>query len=246
MKRIKAFFARKSALNQSWGEIARGVVRQYRLALIAAALGIALGTMSPMLGLLGGGAMLGLGYVQPLAWARAVGTLFNTYTAAKTVINQTELVQLPPNYWTVGKCMRVTVRGALSNIVTTPGTCVFQVMMGTIVAWTSGNIQLNATAHVLLPFELVVDLRCDTIGTGTIAKLLGQGRLNGIHFTLTAAQVDAVNTPGSFMVPATAPAVGTGFDSTIANLLDFWVGFSISNVGNGVQVYQYMVEEMNF
>ena len=46
-------------------------------------------------------------------------------------------------------------------------------------------------------------------------------------------------------MPATAPAVGTGFDSTIANLLDFWVGFSISNSGNGVQVYQYTVEQLS-
>jgi hypothetical protein len=39
--------------------------------------------------------------------------------------------------------------------------------------------------------------------------------------------------------------VGTGFDSTIANLLDFWTAFSISNAGNGVQVYDYTVEELN-
>jgi hypothetical protein len=45
--------------------------------------------------------------------------------------------------------------------------------------------------------------------------------------------------------PATAPAVGTGFDSTVANLLDFWAGFSISNAGNGVQIHQYVVSSDN-
>jgi hypothetical protein len=186
-----------------------------------------------------------LGFCNILTSQRAAGTLFNTYTVAKSVINPTELVQLPPNWWYVGKRVRVTVRGALSNIVTTPGTVAFQIMMGNIVVWTSGNIQMNATAHVLLPFELVVDLRCDSIGSGAVAKLFGMGTLKGIQFTLTAGQVDATNTPGCFQVPVTAPAVGTGFDSTIANLIDFWVGFSINNAGNGVQVMDYAVEELN-
>jgi hypothetical protein len=74
---------------------------------------------------------------------------------------------------------------------------------------------------------------------------MGGGILQGIHFTLTAGQTDAVNTAGAFAVPATAPAVGTGFDSTIANTMDFFVGFSISNAGNGVQVQQYIVEALN-
>lgn len=186
------------------------------------------------------------GYSNILTAAKAVGTAFNTYTTAKSVINATDLIQLPPNFLSVpGKQLKVEVDMAVSNIVTTPGTIVFQVMMGTIVVWTSGNIQLNATAHTNLPAKLVVDLRLDSIGSGTAAKFLGMGMLNGIHFTNTAAQTDAVNTTGEFPVPATAPAVGTGFDSTIANILDFWVGFSISNAGNGVQVYNYKVIELN-
>jgi len=180
-----------------------------------------------------------------LARQTAAGTLFNTYTTAKTVINQTELVTLPPNYLTVGASFRVRVKGGLSNIVTTPGTVTFQLMMGTIVAWTSGAIQLNATAHTLLPFFLDLDVRVDTIGTSTTAKLLGMAELHGLMFTKTAAQTDAVNTEGAFSAPATAPAVGTGFDSTIANILDFWTGFSISNSGNGIQVYQYTVEQLS-
>jgi hypothetical protein len=204
----------------------------------------ALGAISPGMAAMGG-VVLGLGWSNTLTFQTAVGTLFNTFTVAKSVINATNLVALLPNTLYVGKKYRVTVRGALSNIVTTPGTVTFQIMMGAIVVWTSGPIQLNATAHTLLPFNLVVDLRCDSIGAGVAAKFLGMGILQGIQFTLTAGQVDAVNTAGAFAVPATAPAVGTGFDSTIQNLLDFWTGFSISNAGNGVQLYDYMVEELN-
>lgn len=184
------------------------------------------------------------GYMNILAWSKAIGTLFNGYTTAKTVINATDLVSLPANSITLGKTYHFEIDMALSNIVTTPGTVTFQIMLGNIVVWTSGAIQLNATAHTLLPARLVVDLRCSAVGAGTSAKFIGQGWLNGIHFTLTAAQVDAVNTPGMFPVPATAPADGTGFDSTIANILDFWVGFSINNAGNGVQVTTYRASEL--
>lgn len=182
-------------------------------------------------------------FEQQLTSQRAVGTLFNTYTTAKTVLNATELVTLPANYLTVGTKLRFRVWGGLSNIVTTPGTVTFQIMMGTIVAWTSGAIQMSTTAHTLIPFKLDVDLRVDTIGSSTTAKFIGGGALNGIMFTVGAG-ADSTTVVGAFPVPATAPAVGTGFDSTIANILDFWTGFSISNAGNGVQLYDYCVEQL--
>lgn len=182
---------------------------------------------------------------QCITTQRAAGTPLNTYTTAKSVINATELVSLPPNYFKSGSKIRVKVWGGLSNIVTTPGTITFQIMMGTIVAWSSGAIQMSTTAHTTIPFDLEVTLRIDTIGPGTTAKLIGGGKLNGIMFTVGAG-ADSTTVVGQFPVPATAPAVGTGFDSTIANILDFWAGFSVSNAGNGIQVMDYTVEQLSF
>jgi len=173
------------------------------------------------------------------------GTAFNTFTTAKTVIPPIALFQLPPNYLYVGKKFRTTVTGSISNIVTTPGTITFQIMLAAVAAWTSGAVQLNATAHTTLPFKLVVDWRVNAIGVTTGATVQGIGTLTGIMFTNTAGQVDSVNGIPSIVVPATAPAVGTGFDSTIANTLDFFVGFSISNAGNQVQLWDYCVEALN-
>lgn len=185
---------------------------------------------------------------QAVITQEAAGTLFNTFTTAKTVINQSNLLSLYPNFFKIGQKLRITICLAISNIVTTPGTCVFQIMLGSIVVWTSGNVQLNATAHTTLPAKLVVDLTCQLANTGVggvIAKLMGVGVLTGVMFTKTAGQTDGANTETVMMVPVTAPALGTAFDSTISQILDFWAGFSISNSGNGVRVDQYDVEILN-
>ncbi len=182
--------------------------------------------------------------VQTLATMRAAGTLLNTYTTAKSILNATELVQLPANYLQVGSKLRIRAMGGLSNIVTTPGTVAFQVMMGSIAVWSSGTLQLTTTANTLTPFELEVNLRLDSAGSGTAAKFMATGKLIALDATIGSGANPTV-TDTAVVLPVTAPAVGTGFDSTIADILDFWVGFSISNAGNGVQLYDYSVEQLN-
>src|SRR5215831_8095523 len=182
---------------------------------------------------------------ETLVAAKVAGTNFTNFTTAKTVLPDGCLVTLPPNWWYVGRAVRIRASGGMSNIVTTPGTVSLQVMLGSVIAFTTGAVQLNATAHTLLPWRLEVDLTCRSVGTSTAATLMGQGWLDGLMFTRTAAQTDDANTPGDFAAPATAPAVGTGFDSTASAVLDFWCGFSISNSGNAIQVQQYTVEALN-
>jgi hypothetical protein len=179
--------------------------------------------------------------VRTLVTQRAAGTLLATYTTAKSVINATELYSLPPNYLQVGCKFRIRVMGGLSNIVTTPGTVTFQVMFGSVVAWTSGALQMTTTANTLTPFELEVNARVDSAGSGTAAKLMATGKLIALDATIGSGANPTV-TDTAVVLPVTAPAVGTGFDSTISQILDFWVGFSISNSGNGVQIYDYTVE----
>jgi hypothetical protein len=182
---------------------------------------------------------------ETIASQVAAGTLLNTYTTAKSVINPSALVSLPPNYLQIGTQLRVTVLGGLSNVITAQPTFTFQVMMGSIVVHSSGAILTTTTAHTLIPFKYQVDFRVDSIGSGTAAKMLAQGVLQGIHFVISGAVADPTLTMATIMCPNTAPAVGTGFDSTIANILDFWVGISVSLATNGIQVYQYYVEVLN-
>jgi hypothetical protein len=163
--------------------------------------------------------------------------LFTTYTTAKSVINPQALWTMPAGYLSIGKSLRVTVKGAVSNIVTTPGLMNFQVKLGSVAAFDTGNIQLNATAHTTLPFWLDIEIVCRAVGSSTSANVMGFANVTGKMFTLTAGQTDDAQGMQTIIAPTTAPAVGTGFDSTVANIVDFWAGFTISNVGNGVQIH---------
>lgn len=190
-----------------------------------------------------------LGYKALVAWMQQAGTAFNTYTTSKQVINPEATWTIPAGFLkNVGTKIKIDVWGSISNIVTTPGTITFEVKIGptaNIVCFTTGAIQLNATAHTLLPFHLEISLTLDSIGSGTTAKFRGQAEVKGVMFTKTAGQTDGANSETVIQVPVTAPAVGTGFDSTVANLFDFWAGFSISNAGNGIQIHQYEVSVDN-
>lgn len=177
--------------------------------------------------------------------AQAAGTSFGTFTTAKTVLPVGCLVTLPANWWYLGRMIRYTVWGGIGTLVTTPGTVNFQMNMGAIAAANSGAIQLNATAHTNLPFRAECVATCRTLGSGTSANLMSQWTVNGVMFTKTALQIDQVNIGDSILAPATAPAVGNGFDSTAAQTLDFFTGFSISSASNTVQIQQVLVEALN-
>ena len=172
------------------------------------------------------------------------GTNFGTFTTAKTVIPSTALRTIRSNSLKIGDAFEIDVYGSISNIVTTPGTIVFQVMIGSAIAFTTGVIQLNATAHTNLPFRLRLMLTVRAIGSGTSANLMGMGDVAGVMFTATAGQTDGANSQTILQVPATAPAVGAGFNSTIDNVLDFFAGFSISDSGNNVAIQQYIVKSL--
>lgn len=184
-------------------------------------------------------------FQEALVVQSVAGSAFATFTTAKTVIPPTNLITLPANWFALGRSLRLEVRGAISNIVTTPGLINFQVKIGSAVAFDTGNIQLNATAHTTLPFWLDILLTCRAIGSGTSANLMGLAKATGVMFTSTAAQTDGANTMTSVLAPAVAPVVGAGFDSTIANLIDFFAGFTISNAANLVRIDQYILSALN-
>lgn len=188
-----------------------------------------------------------MGYVQCLKTQHASGSLLNTYTTAKSVINTQAICAIPPGLLHLGDHIHQRVSGGISNVVTSQRTFTFQTMMGpaqpsTIIAHTSQALLTTTTAHTLIPFVYDVWHRLDSEGNGTSAKFFSQAQLNGIMFPISGAVADPTATTGMILCPATAPAAGTGWDSTVLNYLDFFVALSNSENTTGIQIYQYTVD----
>lgn len=186
---------------------------------------------------------------QLIATIPVAGTQYNTYTTAKSMLTSataTEaasgFVKLPASFFQRGAFLQIDFQGAVSNRVTGPDTFTIQVMVGAVIAFTTGAITLTTTAHTNIPLWGRISLQCRTVGNGTLAALVGQAVLTGqmIQQGGTAA-ADSATLSNTIIMPNTAPAVGTGFDSTVDNTLDFFVAQSVSNAGNGFRLDQYRV-----
>jgi hypothetical protein len=149
---------------------------------------------------------------------------------------------IPAGYWQIGRIWRVTATGRISNVVTTPGTARYDIRLGAVTVFDTLAMPLNIVVRNNVSWTLQVMLTCRSVGTGTSATLFGQG------FWLSDA---AINTavaatgpgPGGHHVPYnTAPVVGTGFDSTIANAFDF--RFTQTVATGSMTVHQFMIEQM--
>ena len=186
---------------------------------------------------------------QLIATIPIAGTQYNTYTTAKSMLTSSTateassgFITLSPNFFQRGSLLTVDFLGAVSNRVTGPDTFTIQVMVGAVIAYTSGAITLTTTAHTNIPARGHIELECRTMGNGTLAALFGTMVLTGQMIQQGGtAGADSATLSNTIIMPNTAPAVGTGFDSTVANTLDFFVAQSVSNASNGFRLDQYRV-----
>ena len=176
------------------------------------------------------------------------GTLYASYTTAKSMLTSTAseasagYTSVPPGFFTRGGYLEIDLHAGISNRVTGPDTFTIQVMVGSVIAFTSGAINLTTTAHTTIPAVFKIMLSCQKEGTSTQAQLMGQCIGWGQMLAMAASLADGAANTGWAMGPNTAPTLGTGFDSTVVNSLDLYVAQSFSGSGNGFQLAQYVVK----
>jgi hypothetical protein len=176
-------------------------------------------------------------WVQTIITAQAAGAALSNSAVAASILPSQAKFTLPTNTIDViGKMLRIKAQCDVSNIVTTPGTLTLDIRFGGTVVFTSGAIQLNTTANTTLPVSYEIILTARSVGSA--ATLMGQGWAMGVPLGTGAAV-------GVVPLPATAPAVGTSFDSTAVQQIDHFATFSIANAGNLIQLQQFSIELMN-
>jgi hypothetical protein len=165
-----------------------------------------------------------------------------TAAAAASMVPTYVPTTLPAGYWQIGRVWRLTASGRISCAVTTPGTARFNVRHAAITVWDSLAIPLNVVAKTNVSWFMEVLLTCRSVGSGTSATLFGSGYWLSEANILTPLPSTGPG-PGGQLVPYnTAPVVGTGFDSTLANTLDFQ--FTQTVATGSFTLHQMLVEQL--
>lgn len=171
--------------------------------------------------------------------------LTNTVTETSILAPQARYV-LGANVLTyAGQALRLRMMGRISTVVTTPGTMTFKVKFNStpIIVATSGALALNTVAKTNVTWILDWDMVARTVGGGTAATLMHSGQWQSEAVIGSAAA--GAGGASSHIFPATAPAVGTGFDSTTSNLIDVTATWSVANAANSIQAHTYKLEQLN-
>lgn len=171
------------------------------------------------------------------------GSLFASFTTAKTILPVGALIPFSANYFTLGKKLKIEVSGAISNIVTTPGTFTPSVRLGGNDVASPGAIQMTTTSNVLIPFSWNIWLEVQV--AGATAQFWHHWQMMSINMNLTGAGAANHAAGTGYGQGANPPALGTAFDATAALNLDFFFAFSISQPTNGIQIRQYRVFSEN-
>lgn len=165
-----------------------------------------------------------------------------TAAAAASCIPPAAKITLPNNFWYIGRQLRISASGRISNVVTTPGTARFDVRLGAVVAFDGLAVALNVVAKTNVGWWLELLLTCRAIGSGTSTTLMGQGKF--LSEAVVGSPLPSVGGSGQIVLPVnSAPAVGTGFDNTAANTLDLF--FTQTVATGSLTLHQYTVESLN-
>lgn len=177
-------------------------------------------------------------WVQQLVEAQGDGSALANSTSQTSILPAAAKFTLPSNLFLVGTRLRIRASGRISNIVTTPGTLTFEVKFGSTVVMSSGALVLNTTAKTNVSWLINWMATCRAIGA--LANLMHVG-----VFMSESVVSSPSGTMGSHAMPASAPAVGTNFDSGASQTVDLFATWSIANAGNSIQLHEYGLELMN-
>lgn len=154
---------------------------------------------------------------QTLITMQGAGPTLSAASAA-TMLNGQAKFTFPANLLKIGDHLHVKASGIISCAVTTPGTARFDVRFGAVVAFDTGALNLNIVAKTNVPWALDVDLLVRAVGSSTTTQFWGQGTFSSE--AVVGAAVPSAGGNGVLNVPVSGLALGTGFDSTVSNVID--------------------------
>jgi len=178
-----------------------------------------------------------------IAAAADGAAITNTTTATSLLLGATKYLMPGGFFLYPGQMLRLLASGRISTVVTTPGTLTLDFRVGSVVAFNGGAISLNTTAQTNATWRLEMNMVVRAIGNSTSANILGVGEFTSRAVIGSAAA--AAGGVGTWLLPDTAPAVGTGFDSTASAYLDLFATWSVANASNSITLHQFELVSCN-
>ena len=189
-----------------------------------------------------------MGVVDTLITSQVDGAALTASATPASILIGASKVVLPPGYIDrIGKSFRITAAGRISNIITTPGDLTLDIRFvdsaaTTVIVANGGAMQLNTVAKTNVPWLLQWYFTARSVGSGTVATLHHQALW--YSQSVVGAGVPTASGVGVHMLPDATPAVGTGFNSALANTVDLFATWELSNA-NSITCHQFMIESMN-
>lgn len=190
---------------------------------------------------------MALGYVNLLAHAVGDGAALTNTTTATSILPAHARWNMPANWAgeAPGKKLLLTAHGRISTVVTTPGTLTLAFRLGptsNIVVASSQAFALNTVAKTNTSWWLNLMLTVRAVGSGTSANIMANGTFSSE--AVIGSPLQSAGGIGTLPWQTSAPAVGTGFDSTVANIGDLYATWSLTNA-NSIQVHDYALVSLN-
>jgi hypothetical protein len=177
------------------------------------------------------------GYPLVLASASSAGAAVTGIVAA-SIMPASSLCTIPAGALQLGSLLKIKLRGVISNIVTTPGTLTFDLRIGGVIVSAFGAVPLNIVANTNAAFDLEIVAVVRSLGAGTVATIIASAEFTSR--AIVGSATAAAGGASGVVLPETAMAVGTGFNSTAALTVDAFATFSLT--GNSITVYQALIE----
>lgn len=176
------------------------------------------------------------GYAASLISAQADGTALTNSTAATSILVGQAKWNMPAGFFKrAGDGLLIKAAGRISTLATTPGTLTLDLRIGSVVVANGGTMVLSTTAKTNVSWSLEWLLTARTVGSGTSATLMHQGTF----LSEAAGATTIAGEAKDIMLPQSAPAVGTGFDSTSSAYLDLFATWQTASTSNSIQCHQF-------
>jgi hypothetical protein len=185
---------------------------------------------------------MGLGYANTLIAAQSDGTAVTNSTTAASIIAPAARFLMPGGLLSyIGQELTIEAAGRVSTNGAGAGTLQFSIRAGAVVAALSPAFTLNTVVKTNVTWRPRWDLTLRAVGAA--GNFLHTG--DWLSEAIVGSPLPTVGGSGDLLIPATAPAVGTSFDTNADTTFDLFAQWSAASANNSILAHQYRIISWN-